>query len=598
MSSTERFNRMVRNPTDDENILRPPEGLLTVAEELGRDPRRPKTAIARIVSRLWYESAKDQRSRLTAQLALPFNAADRETMVRPSHYPTELGLGLAIHPEQAPNLSRMQVECYTSLDVPRPFDPNMHGDLSASVPGLGFNYLGSSSWSGRYDITSRRGGGARGGFAYTTGPTEGTYPTSVLPQPTFDLGNLGYTNGGWNPEGLKYTNRPKHLRLNGLRNGVVHKVMFARSRQVMFRNVYGPVSSDFAKPQAPLVVVNGNKPLKGIVSINITREPDTPTLVSIVMSSVHGERTGTAQEFDTVQVFLGPENMNNPPLVFTGYVSQVKETDSQLTLLCKDALGFLELETLTREFNYPQEDASAIIRAIIGESAYAIPVNGLIQKSRMFLPTGITLKGKTRLAAVQTIMSSINAGSRTMTLNTDPKGLPRLDVLVEPKDAVAPLRGGEHPRTDIPLDVIPISIVRNQGSTSKFNVAIVENPELGITAIYPLETSSDYPTRPVIRRFIEKAATTQFQAELFAKNYLNEQSIFNSSWVVNGIPSRYDIKPGDTIEFATKTAGLSGRYRVFDVKYAVSPSGRTVELDIGRSSTSLVEVLRFISSKE
>ena len=32
---------------------------------------------------------------------------------------------------------------------------------------------------------------------------------AVLPQPTFNLGELGFSNGGWNPEGLQYTNRPQ-----------------------------------------------------------------------------------------------------------------------------------------------------------------------------------------------------------------------------------------------------------------------------------------------------------------------------------------------------------------------------------------------------
>tara|TARA_R100000406_G_C3039358_1_gene105545 strand:- start:90 stop:620 length:531 start_codon:yes stop_codon:yes gene_type:complete len=176
--------------------------------------------------------------------------------------------------------------------------------------------------------------------------------------------------------------------------------------------------------------------------------------------------------------------------------------------------------------------------------------------------------------------------------------MPIIEVGIEPKDAVAPLRGGEFPRTDVPLDVLPTGIVRNQGTDAKFNVAIVENPELQIEAVFPKTTSSDYPNRPVVRRFVEKAATTQFQAELFAKNFLNQQSDLDSSWNVRGIPSRYDIKPGDTIEFATKTAGLSGRYRVFNVKYMVSPTGRNIELQIGRAKTSLVEVLRFISDKQ
>ena len=594
----ERFSRMVRHPSGDENILRPPEGLLTVAEELGRDPRRPKTALARLVSAIWYRQAQDMRTRLSAQESLPMIAHEREILMRPSHYPTDMGLGFAVHPEQITGFNQGIVQCFTSLDVPRPFDPNLHGDITTSVPGMGFAYLGTSSWTGRYDITARRGGGARGGFAYTTGPTEGTFPTSVLPQPTFDLGNLGFTNGGWQPEGLKYTNRPKHLRLHGLKNGITHKVMFARSRQVMFRNVYGNLSEDYAQPQAPMIVVNGNKPLKGIKTIALQRAPNAPTIVEFTFSSINGERTGLVAEFDTVQVFLAQENVMNPPLVFTGFVSSIAEGEMEVKVECKDALGYLELETLQREFNYQLEDATAVIRAIVGESSYAVPVNGMLQNSRLRLPVGIKLKGKTRLAAVQTILASINAGARKMFLSTSPTGMPIIEVGIEPKDAVAPLRGGEFPRTDVPLDVLPIGIVRNQGTDAKFNVAIVENPELQIEAVFPKTTSSDYPNRPVVRRFIEKAATTQFQAELFAKNFLNQQSDLDSSWTVRGIPSRYDIKPGDTIEFATKTAGLSGRYRVFNVKYMVSTTGRNIELNIGRAKTSLVEILRFISDKQ
>ena len=167
-----------------------------------------------------------------------------------------------------------------------------------------------------------RGGGSRGGFAFTTTPFSNNQPSSVQDGGLeFGLGDLGFTNGGWNPEGLKYQFRPKSLRLGGLRNGWRHRVFFARSRQVMYRNVYGEISEDDGIPNCPMVVVNGLGLLKGITSISCSEGLNTPRSMNITISSIQGRREGVVNIGDTVQVYLSPNNWANPPLIYTGYVS-------------------------------------------------------------------------------------------------------------------------------------------------------------------------------------------------------------------------------------------------------------------------------------
>ena len=321
---------------------------------------------------------------------------------------------------------------------------------------MGYGYLGTSPFPDRYDIVNRRGGGPRGGFAFTSGPTEGNYPSTILPSPTFNLGELGFSDGGWNPEGLQYTNRPRQMRLGGLRNGWPHQVFFVRSRQVFFRNLYGPIASDEATPRAPTVVLNGSKSIHGVLSVSSRHELNAPRRLTVHISSVVGRRAGVAQIGDTIQVYAAPRRWANPPLIFTGFVSDLEENTNEVILTCLDPLGFLTNETILNDELLIQGDAASVIKGIVAQSSYSPPIGRISTQSLVSVPTGLVLKGKTLLEAVQTVLGFINIAPAPMTIYADSKGYIHLRSLAEVDDAnLTPLVAGRMPRTAVPTGLLP-----------------------------------------------------------------------------------------------------------------------------------------------
>jgi len=597
--SAERFVRIVRAPEDDPFIIRPPQRLLDEAERLGQDPRRPRTAVARWVSSAWAESRREAiRRGPDAPEPLDARPSEKELMERPAHYPSDFGLGLIPFPDDIGGwvLDKTETTCYTSLSTPRPFDPHLHASGTPLTPGWGYGYHGSSPFPDRYDVVNRRGGGPRGGFAFTTGPTEGNYPSTILPSPTFDLGVLGFSDGGWNPEGLAYTNRPRRMRLTGLRNGWPHRVFFVRSRQVFFRNLYGPIASDEATPQAPLVVINGTRPIHGLLGVTSSETMNAPRRITVRVSSVVGRRSGVARVGDTVQVFMAPRRWANPPLVFTGFVSDVQETASDVVLTCLDPLGFLANETLTDETVVTRGDAAAVIKNVIAGSAYAPPIGRISAESLVTVPAGMRLKGKTRLAAVQTALGFINIQPKPMVLYADASGYIHLRSLPEVDDSnLTPLVAGRLPRTAVPQDLYPTRIERNTGDLDFFNVVVVKSTTLDnepIEVVYPDPDSASFPSRPVHRVVTETSVTDESQAVAFARLMLANQGRTSDRYIVECLPERFDIRPGDVVEFAS-SAGLAGRHRVFDVSWEFSPDGPRMTLSVGRQAPNLVATLRY-----
>ena len=577
----ERYSRIVRAPVDDPMIITPPKVLLDEAERLGQDPRKPRTAIARFVATTWAESRKESIRRGIDVPVLDARADEKELMERPAHFPSDFGLGLIPFPNEVGGWvpDKTVTTCYTSLSTPKPFDPHLHGDLTPSTVGFGYHYSGKSSFPDRYDVVSRRGGGPRGGFAFTTGPTEGNYPQTILPSPTFNLGVLGFSDGGFNPEGLQYTNRPRSMRLTGLRNGWPHRAFFVRSRQVMFRNVYGPISTDEATPQAPTVVLNGSKPLRGVLGISATHQLNAPRQLSVAISSVCGRRASVAKIGDTVQVYATPRRWANPPLIFTGFVSDIEETTDQITLTCLDSLGFLSNETILNENIVVKGDAASIIKSVIAGSSYAPPIGRISTESRVTVPSGITLKGKTRLASIQTDLGIIHIDLRKL-------------QEVDDTD-LTPLVAGRMPRTDTPQDFYPTSVERQKGDLSIFNVVVVKNSTAGIDFTFPPVDDPNFPRRPVHRVVNEKSVTSNQQAEQFAKLMLSNNGRTEEQFVIEGLPERYDIYAGDVMEFASM--GIAGRHRIFRVSWEMTPNGAAMTLDVGRQPADLVATLRFAS---
>ena len=593
--SVERFHRLVRSG-GDELVITPPKGLMDEIERLGQDPRRPRTAIARWASQVWLEHAREAELE-SGGFTLDASHSEKELMFKPAHYPPDWGLDLIPFPKDlggAWTRDRMASLCYTSLTTPRPFDPHLHGTVAKGALGFGYHYQGGTGFPDQQDIITRRGGGPRGGFSMTTGPTEGAYPTSVLPQPTFNLGRLGYSDGGWNPEGLQWTNRPKRMRLGGLRNGWAHKVFFARSRRVMFRNLYGPLARDEATPQAPTVVINGLNDLHGITSVSMNQSFNAPTEVNIELNNPSGKRTGWIRRGDTVQIFASPRTWATPPLVFTGFVSEVHESSSDISFKCLDALGYLGLEVVKKDTTYFQTDAATVIKDLVANSIYAPPVGRMANQSFVVLPAGLEFAGETRLSAIQAILNIINSTPTLNQIYCSPDGYINLRRLREVDDAtIIPLIGGQFPRTDKPQDFYPTAIERESGQTTGFNVIVVSNSERGISVSIPAQTSNRYPAIPVEKRIEDESITNEVQAKLVGEYFLNTQSLNRTKWIVEGIPERFDIKVGDVIEFQSSEGSLAGRHRIFNISWSLSPSGKTMTMTIGRQGADLLSTLKY-----
>lgn len=593
--SAERYRRLVRAPADDPFVLTPPRVLMDEVERLGQDPRVPRTAIARFVAKSWAEQNREGiRRGINQPETATARMSEKELMERPAHFPADFGLGLIPFPSDVGGSwvqDKTETVCYTSLSVPRPFDPHLHGAVGAPASaGFGYQYMGSSAFQDRYDITTRRGGGPRGGFSMTTGPTEGNYSSSILPAPTFNLGALGYTDGGFNPEGLQYTNRPRQLRLTGLRNGWRHKVFFGRSRQVMFRNVYGPLSEDEATPLAPTVVINGNTPIRGVQSVNCTEQMNGPRQMQITFNSVNGRRSGICAIGDSVQVYATPRTWANPPLVFTGMVTDIQESIAQVTITCGDALSVLANEIIDANSTLTSNDGAAIVKNLVASSSYSLPIGQMAVQSRVFIPDDLKLVGKTRLAAVQFVMGFMNSGVNPHIIRADENGFIELFRLREVDNAdVQPLRGGELPRTTKPLDFYPTTSVQESGDNTIFNVVTVEYN--GESTTYPAVGTSSYPTRPVQIKVKNDSVVNDNQAVQYAKLMIQNQGRTKVRYQVAGKPERFDIRVGEVIEFATTS--IAGRHQIYGVRWSMAADGSTeMELDVGKLSPDLVATLR------
>lgn len=591
----ERFHRLVRSPADSEFVITPNKGFLDEVERLGTDPRRPRTALARWVSKEWLE-ATHEAIRNDNQPTLHASHSEKELIERPQQYPSDWGIDFIPFPDDLSAgwvRDRLSTTCYTSLTTPRPFDPHLHGDMSATAQGFGYHYMDNSPFPDQYDVVARRGGGPRGGFAMTTGPTEGAHSSAILPQPTFNLGRLGYSNGGWNPEGLQWTNRPKRMSLGGLRNGWAHKVMFARSRRVMQRNLYGQISQDEATPRAPTVVINGTTNLHGILSVSMTRRLNSASRISVSINNTAGRRSGTIREGDTIQVFASPRSWANPPLVFTGYVSEIQETNSAIKLEALDSLGYLSREIIDINPPYYQADAATVIKDIIANSSYAPPIGRIINQSFVILPEGMDFVGLSRMAAIQSILKIINSTPNIISLRTDAGGIISMERLRGLEDStIVPLVAGRVPKTLVPQDFYPIDIERNTGDSQTFNVVKVKNDDLNISVSVPAVGSARYPTQPIERLVRESFIVDANQATLIGESLLAEQGATAARWTVNGITERFDITAGEVMEFASVEGGLSGRQRIFDVSWNLTPEFSDMTLNVGRMSPDILSTLR------
>ena len=186
--------------------------------------------------------------------------------------------------------------------------------------------------------------------------------------------------------------------------------MFARSRKIMNRNLYDPISETVATPRAPNVVVNGLKPMTGLLSITMTETLNSPTIVDIEVNNTSGRRTGSIKQGDSIQVFASPKQMANPPLLFTGFVAEVIETEKVISVKCLDSLGFLTREVIdTNPIYYQADFKGTVLKEIIVYSVCTSPVGKIVNESFVILPEGLDFVGSTRMKAVQQILGIINS---------------------------------------------------------------------------------------------------------------------------------------------------------------------------------------------
>lgn len=592
----ERYTRIVRHPNDDEYIISPPESLASYVDELSDDPRRPRTAIARFVSRTWAEVQWMNFRSKDAEVEHAMTPQDKEDINRPAHYPNDFGLGLILHPKQGTNVWRTdgpKTYCYTNLASPKPFDPHLHNGYTGADDGFGYLYATGSIFPDQYDLTSRRGGGPRGGFAFTTGPTEGNYPTSVLPNPTFNLGKLGYSNGGWNPEGLQWMNRPRQFQLGNLRNNWPHKVFFVRSRQVMGRTIYGQIAEDEATPKQPTVMLNGSRPLHGVRKITSKEEMNSPRTLSITVSSVAGRRSGVASLGETIQVYLAPRMWSNPPLIFTGFVSGIEETSDEIKLTCMDALGFLANEYITEELNAGVGNIASLIKEIVADSSYKPPIGRMMAELPFTIPVGLKYKGKTRLQAIQSVLNYVNSAPRQYQIYADAYGYINVAEKRELHDStLTPYVAGRIPRTSVPQDFYPTMVERVTNDSDFFNTVTVENKDGTITATVSL----NHQGRAVSKYFKDENVSTQAHAETLARQILMRQGIAYSQWIVEGLPERFDIRVGDVIEFASVDGGLAGRQEIFSIGWDFGVADSMMTITVGRAPPDIASTIRMATN--
>tara|TARA_Y100000114_G_C11730252_1_gene313159 strand:+ start:512 stop:1288 length:777 start_codon:yes stop_codon:yes gene_type:complete len=254
----------------------------------------------------------------------------------------------------------------------------------------------------------------------------------------------------------------------------------------------------------------------------------------------------------------------------------------------------LSNETILNENIVVKGDAASIIKSVIAGSSYAPPIGRISTESRVTVPSGITLKGQTRLAAIQTVLGFINIAPTPMTIYADERGYIHLRKLQEVDDTdLTPLVAGRMPRTDTPQDFYPTSVERQKGDLSIFNVVVVKNRTAGIDFTFPPVDDPNFPRRPVHRVVNEKSVTSNQQAEQFAKLMLSNNGRTEEQFVIEGLPERYDIYAGDVMEFASM--GIAGRHRIFRVSWEMTPNGAAMTLDVGRQPADLVATLRFAS---
>ena len=318
--------------------------------------------------------------------------------------------------------------------------------------------------------------------------------------------------------------------------------------------------------------------------------------------NVRGKRAFTISRGDRITVKASPNSWSSEvskPYVFCGFVADVETTNMTSNILCLDTMGWLTNEILLINplSISTGTDGASVLKEIVSGSSYSLrtSLDRMLGETRVIIPSNLTLKGKTRLSAMQSVLSLINSTPNLFRLSSslserlvEFNRLPTLD-----DTSFTPYLAGRLPRTTAPLDIMPTSIIREEDESDLINVVSVQNSGLDILVTEP----TTLPASPMQRLFQESMVTDEVSARLFARQILNQQGVDKSRWIVEAIPNRLDIIAGDIIEFKSIEGGLAGKQMVFTVSWTMTTDGCDMTLTVGRQSPDFITSIRFAAGQ-
>jgi hypothetical protein len=342
----------------------------------------------------------------------------------------------------------------------------------------------------------------------------------------------------------------------------------------------------------------------GVKSIRMKQRLNSPREATIIFSNVRGKRAFKISRGDRLKIEATPVSWDDgsekpKPPVFYGFCMEVESTDKEFRVVGLDTLGWLTNEIILTNPASIQTgaDGADILKEIVSDSAYELlpSLGRMLNQTGVKIPSTISLKGKTRLEGMMTILNLINATPKLFRLkgNLQHKYVEfdRLPAVSE--STVIPYLAGRFPRTTAPLDFIPTYITREEDDDDLINLVTVQNSSIDLIVSEPTTT----PVNPVHRLYEESSIQDEASARLFARQILNQVGQDKTRWVVEAIPNRLDIECGDIIEFKSIEGGLAGKQMVFQFSWTLTPEDTTISMTVGRQEADFITAIRFAAGQ-
>tara|TARA_R110002050_G_scaffold7274_2_gene28412 strand:+ start:20512 stop:21603 length:1092 start_codon:yes stop_codon:yes gene_type:complete len=343
---------------------------------------------------------------------------------------------------------------------------------------------------------------------------------------------------------------------------------------------------------------NNSTLLTGIKSIQYSQNLNSPSTMTIVLNNIGGKRNDVTERQFKIKVDAIAPKMNwlsaNPVnWIFFGRVTSIELSATDCVITAMDTLNLLSYEIISKNPTSLTngEDSASIIKEIIGGSSYSIGLEKIIGETKIKMSSGLNLIGKSRLSAIQTILSQLNVSPKKFRFyaSKDSESV-AMEELPDPFDSTAfHYLAGRVPYTTAPLDFYPSMIDRIEDNDDIINMVTVKNSEFGIDVTVP----SIAPSNVIQKLYTDSTITDESQARLFAQQILRQQGMSKMKWLVEGMPSTFDITTGELIEFQSKEGGLSGQHMVFNISYRFAPSAIFCKMTVGRQNSDLLTTLQF-----